>query len=246
MPIAMTVTDSSDGANAVAAITGSGGTDTNTLYKATWSGATGTLTFASAGSRSGDGNITASTGVGYWLWLLESVVVATSVKTVVIVFQNTTTTATAGDPVIYRVMDAIKTQIVALNLSGVTSTNVLIKWLPRQFDTTTDPVPCVIISPAPIPETSPSYLVNTDHVGYPVMVTIIDKQNADFTANLSRNLKWRELLMREFRFQPLDTVAEAVTCVIEPKAIIDPAAFAKNLWVSSMVLRVTARESRGN
>lgn len=242
----LSMADNADGTGAVGTVAGGGATDSNTLYYSTWAGTSGTLSFTSAGSRIGNGTIAASVAVGYYVWLLESVVVATNVKTNTIVYQNTTTTAAAGDPVLYRIMSAVKTQIVALSLSGITSTSVLLKWLPRQLDTTTDPVPCVIVSPAPMAEQDVSYLTATDHQKYPILISLIDKQNQDYTANLSRNLLWREKIFREFRFQPIDGVAEAVSCVIEPKSIVDPVAFNKQLFASSLVLRVICRETRGN
>lgn len=205
----------------------------------------GTQTFASAGSRTGDGNISISASVGYYLWLLESVTTG-SVKTNVLVYQNITDATSTGNSVMYRILTAVQTQIQALALTGVSSSNIVVKWLGRQWETTTDPVPSVIISPAPSAETMPNDLTGTDKIGYPVLVTMIDKQNQDFTGNLNRNLKWRELINREFRYQPLAGVAEVIYCEPEPKPQFEAGMFMRNTYVSSFVMRFISRETRGN
>lgn len=241
------MSDSANGTTAVATIAGSGGTDTNTLYKVAWSGAAGSLSFSSVGSRSGDGTISVSTAVGSWLWMLESVVAATSVKTVVVNYQPTTDGTSSGDPVLLRAMNQMKTQIVALGLTGISSSNVYIKWSARAFDTTTDPVPQIVISPAPMPEGMIQQLTGTDMLQYPVAVTIIDKLNQDYTGNISRNLKWREKISREFRYRNLDNqVSEVIYVEVEPKPQIDLNWFNKNYFGSTLVFRIHSRETRDN
>ena len=243
---ALTITDDANGTSVTATVSGSAVTDTNTVYKHTWTGVTGTLSFSSAGSRVGDGNISISTGVGTWLWLLESVTTGL-VKTNTVVFQNSTDSSSAGESVLSRILTAVKTQIVALNLSGISSSDVIIRWMPRQLASSVDPLPNITICPAPLPVSSPNYLTATDHVGYPVLIVAKSLASQDYDINIARNTLWIEKIMREFRFQGIDTIVECSTCIPEPKAIIDPSWFHKdNILYHAVVMRFVCREGRGN
>lgn len=243
MPITMATVDNLDGTGIVATVAGSTGGSTNTLTYSAWTGNVGTLSFSAGGTRVGDGTIAVSPGVGTYIWKLVNSVASETV----IVYQAVTGGASAAaQAVLYRSMVQMQTQIVALALTGITSTNVLIKWLPRSLDSTTDPIPCVVICPAPMPEKDSSYLINTDHVGYPVLVACLAAQNQDYTANLNRNLLWREKIRHEFISQGLVGIPEVAYCTVEPQSVINPAWFQKNTNYSAQVFRLVSREQRGN
>lgn len=226
---------------AVATIAGGNAGDTNNLYRAAFTGtANSTMSMSLVGSRVGNGTISASTS-GLWLWFLDNITAGLA-HTYVHVYAPITSTASTS--VLSRIMTQVQTQIVALSLTGITS-NVYIKWLPRQLDTTTDVVPAVIISPAPMPESTKQDLTATDKIGYPVLITILDKQNQDYDDNIARDTLWRETIRKEFQYQPLP-INEVLTCDLEMKPQINTAAFEKNMYMSQMVLRFLSREQRGN
>lgn len=240
MAITLAISDTGDGTGAVATVAGSGGGSTNTLTKAAWSGDVGSIVFSAAGSRSGDGTIAVSTANGLWLWQLVN-----SSGTVVIAYQPTSG-GVVTESVAYRIMTQMQTQIRALALTDVSSSNVLLKWMPRDFGATVDPKPEIVICPAPLPETMRTDLAGTDHIGYPILVAKMNAQNQDYAANLSRNLLHREKLRREFISQGMAGIAEVNYCRVEPQAMIDPKWFKGNDLYDAMIFRFTARELRGN
>ena len=67
MSLGLAIADNGDGTGGVATVTGSVGALT-TVYYATFSGSMGSLTWTSAGSRTGDGTLALSLPVGYYLW----------------------------------------------------------------------------------------------------------------------------------------------------------------------------------
>src|SRR5678815_3172857 len=163
----MTVADNEDGTGVTATVAGSAGGSTNTLTQSSWTGNTGTLSFSAGGTRTGDGTIPVVTAVGTYLWMLTN----SAAADIVLVYQAVTGGASAAaQAVLYRAMAQMQTQIRALALTDVSSVNVVTKWMPRLLDSTTDPNPEIQICPAPMPEKDESYLTNTDHVGYPVLV----------------------------------------------------------------------------
>jgi hypothetical protein len=235
MPITLQITDNGD-ATGLATISGSTGGSTNTLYRAAWSASTGQVSWVSHGSRVGDGTI-ALTGEGIWIWKLENSV-ATDAE---VTFQGISDTS--SDSVMNRVMTAVVTAIEALSLSGVTNANIKKQWRPRLAED--DTAPLITVCPAPLPELMPSHLTGTDHIGYPVLVSILDHNNDDLDLNLQRNLLWRERIVSEFRHQGLSSVAEVLTCTVEHQAVINPSWYEKGVWYSAFVLRYLARVPRG-
>lgn len=243
MAITGTWADTGDGTGGTFTVAGSTGGSTNTLTKSLWSGSTGTLSFTAAGSRSGDGAISVSAAVGTYVFKLVNSVAS---ETVLVYGAVTGGASASAQAVVYRAMVQMQTQILALGLSGITSTNVLIRHLPRLLESTTDPNPLIAICAAPLPEKDESYLTSTDHIGYPVLVACIAAQNKHLTNNLNRNLLWREKIRREFCFQGLVGIPEIAYCKMEPQAMINPAWFDKNAYYSAQIFRLVSRELRGN
>jgi hypothetical protein len=237
MTLSLTITDAQDGTG-TATVAGSNIASTNTLYQTAWTGQVGSQTWTSAGSRTGDGTISL-TGAGWWLWRLDSLLSgATSVVTNYQPLLNTSTQA-----MLYRACEAIRLRVVGLNLSGVT-TNVIKKWLPRQLPTV-DTLPAVLICPVGA-EDFPGVMTNTDDIGLPILVAILDKQNQDLTANQNRNLLWRQQILSALRFQRLAGVAEAYTVKPVPSNVVDLSMFLdQNLFFSPLLFKVVTRTTRG-
>jgi hypothetical protein len=84
-----------------------------------------------------------------------------------------------------------------------------------------------------------------DDVGYPIAVGLFAADSDSQTENYDRNLLWRERIRRKFLHQRLSGVPSVYTCLVEPKQIVDPFRWlARNLWVSTLLLRFLSREAR--
>lgn len=243
MALAFTITDNGDGTGGVCAVTGSGG-GTNSLYYASFDGSHGSYSWTLVGSRSGDGNITIASPspvpLGYYLW--QVINVTAGVTTVGPVVLGNLTDATTA--VHYRILEAVRVGVNACALSGIPSAQVHRVWLPRVLEGLVT-YPAVLICPAGA-ETDVSQLVGRDDVGYPVLVALVDKQQADNAANMPRNLLWRQKVARYFRWQRLAGVTEVqLPTQIIPDQVVIPEAFAKNLFMSAILFRFISREPRG-
>jgi hypothetical protein len=241
MALTLQITDAQDGTGGTATIAGSDVGTTNTLYRASFSGVAGPLTWAMVGSRTGDGTITIAQATGYYLWHLTGTVSAATAFAGY--FRPLTDLDEQSEN--EQILDAVVQKIRTLNLEDVDSASVDFKWMPRKVDSSVDPLPQVQVIPIN-GETFPGTLTGRDDVGYPVMVVLIDSQDKDFKKNKRRNLMWRSLILKAFRFQHLTGPTEAYNCIPEQQTIIDPANFKDgNLFVSFIALRFISRERRG-
>jgi len=243
MPLSLIVSDNADGSGGVATITGSDSGSTNRLFYAPFTGAIGLLTWTLAGSRTGDGTIgipsPGTVPLGYYAWQLNAAVGGSPAFAS---YYRALTNAGAQS-VMDRVLTAVVQQLQTLNLSGIQSVNIVRKWLRRKLETANQ-VPQIQVVPVD-GENFPGTLTGLDDVGYPVAIIAVDKQNQDYTANLARNLLWRQRILRAFRFQPLSGVGEIINCLPDRQVIVDKAAFDANLFVSLATFRFISREPRG-
>lgn len=236
MALSITVTDNGDGTGGVCTITGSAG-GTVSLYYALFDGQHQAYSWTLFGSRTGNGNIVI-TGLtmGFYLWQCREGSDASPVY-----LKNLSDGTTA---VHYRILEAVKTGVNAIGLSGIPSAQVHRVWLPRVLEGLTT-FPAVLICPVGA-ETDVSALTGRDDIGYPVLVALVDKQQADNVANMPRNLLWRQKVARYFRHQRLSGVTEVqLPTEIIPDQVVLPEAFSKNLFMSAILFRFVSREPRG-
>lgn len=235
------ITDNEDGTG-TATITGS--TGTNTLYKATWDGVMSSeISWTSVGSRSGDGTIALS-GVGFFLWIVGN----SEDGFTSIIYQNITNLSGGTVSVVKQLMESVQTGIVSLNLSGISSVNVIERWLPRVLkDVEAASLPKVIICPWDR-ESFPGILTGKDDIGIPIIVVFVASQNQDNSANIDRNSQWRWATISYFRFQApagVSTSYGVYNCVPEVDVQVDSSWFLKGLYVSAFALRFITRTPRG-
>lgn len=237
MPVTLLVSDDLDGSGGVATIAGGGAGDSNTLYRATWAGTTGTLTWTLVGSRTGNGAISIDVTPGHYLFRLDNLI--TGVTTVVVVYQPLTDAATKA--MLDRALDAAVTRVSGLALPG--SPAVSKRWLPRVKPG--DSLPIIAVTPVG-GESFPGGLTTQDDIGLPIAVTIMDAANQDPTANLSRDTLYREKILSALRYQRLAGVSEAYILNPEPGMIVNPGMFDdKNLIFSPLFFRLITRTQRG-
>jgi len=89
-----------------------------------------------------------------------------------------------------------------------------------------------------------------DDIAYPVMISVLAKNNQDLTeTNLNKYLHWRELISSAFRGdQQLVLAASAVSVHktnVEPGPVLSPTAVWNNQYQCSLTIRCEARQVRG-
>ncbi len=234
MAITLAISDATTGTGGTATVAGSNVASTNTLYKATWSGSTGALTWASVGSRTGDGTIAIASTAGFFLFRLDNLL--TGVTTICTTYQPLTDATTQA--MLYRAMVAAKVRVDGLALGVTTS----VRWMPRKkIDEGTIIAVCPVNS-----ETFPGVMTTQDDIGLPFAVVVMDPSNQDPTLNLNRNLLWRQRILSALRYQRLAGVAEGFIVQPEPAMIVNPGMFdAENLTFSPLFFRLITRTVRG-
>mgnify|MGYP001585030451 CR=1 FL=1 len=242
----LAVADLGTGLGATATISGGDSGATNTIYTQAFDGALGTAAWTTSGSRVGNGAVTLSLGIGHYLAVCKSVQGDTANFSTTVYFVVTSTTTA----ILYQILLAVRSRIQALLLDGIANASVVVKKLPMERTFAAQggiALPCVLITPQT--ERMPP-LAGTnikDDITYGVLVTLIasDNQEKTLALNLDRLTLWRERIAKAFRNQRLPGVDSVITASAEPADTVIPAAWAKNLLASAILLRFTSREARG-
>lgn len=151
----------------------------------------------------------------------------------------------------YQCLYAVQARIWTLGLWGFDNTNVVVRktpWIDRELERDDDDplkiaLPAIIITPFG-QEVDEGKLNTRDDIGYPITISIVDDDNQDQTSLLNRRLMWRQRLYRAFRNQRLD-VDNVYLVRVTPNLVLNPGAFFKGYWSSSLGLRCINRETRG-
>lgn len=157
-------------------------------------------------------------------------------------------------------MTALQTRIQALTLTGVASASVLVRWTPFFGDVgnASDKAiadPAILICPVGQEQILLATNRREDH-GYPVLIAFADqtqvvKHSTAMVANMSRNLLWRETVIRSLLMvnqTPLTLVSPVVTfhrAQVEPGPIVDWQRFKLNeTYTGYIVARFFTRDDR--
>jgi hypothetical protein len=110
-------------------------------------------------------------------------------------------------------------------------------------------MPAVVIGPFGAETITASSNVRDDIV-YPVIVAIVASLKIDAeqptdrqVMGLDQRLSWRETIRKAFSNQRLDAT-RGYNMALTPLAIVDNAAFQRDLFVSGFTLRISNREGR--
>ncbi len=245
MALSLQVADGEDG-TAVATISGSDPATTNTLYKARWTGRAGfdhvwtygQLTWTAVNTRTGDGTITLA-GEGYWLWNVVGTVAAAPAFASTYQPISDVNTLSLEE----RILLAVTTRIRSLALADIPDNAIIDRWVARRTEGV-DPLPCVAVAVWGA-ETFIGGTNSQDDIGLAFAVALLDKKGGDDRANLTRDTKWREQVIRAFRFQRLAGIPEVMTCIPEPASIIDTTRFTGSDEICSLIVfRFRTRTSR--
>lgn len=157
----------------------------------------------------------------------------------------------------YECLLAVQSEIQGLNFGGSSppqSSSIIVQklpWAKRFLLPSTDPdylpSPGIIICQWNRETMDPSEGTNIkDDVGYPVLVSIVAKDQQNLTAHQEDYLGWRQQIARHFRNQRLNGVDEVYVCEVQPNIVTLPEAFLQNIYHSALVLNFTSREVRGD
>ena len=247
MAVTISVTDSADGGNAVATISGATGANTVKVYYAPATLTPGSIAITLGGTRAGDGTVSLALGsVGNWfVWATEQNLFNLSVSN----FWSLQTTLAGTSSVYYSILAAVQTQIQALNLTGIAN-NVILKKLPTTEDFNVGATytwPASVVAPG-VGQREQMYREGSTNqsndLGYPVSIVLLDNDNRSQTANFDRDLLWRQKIIRQFEHKALSGASDVYLCRVEPDTILQPAAWLNNVWASMLTLRFFTRESR--
>lgn len=154
---------------------------------------------------------------------------------------------------LYGIMEQVKSQIVALELTGIPDANIVLCGMPSVAIVSSPAIqyPAIAIGPYGAEEVVAATNLRDD-LRYPVLVAICDtlvssaqaEQPGDKqTQGVDMRLYWRERIRKAFSNQRL-TASIGMIVEVQPLAIVEPAAFQRDLWVSSLLLRIKNREVR--
>lgn len=246
MSLTLTVTDNADGSGVHASIAGSAPGSTNTFFYQLAPQLTfAPLTWVNAGNITGDGTLAIALNPGYGFFYVQNTdgsVVSVSNIVYSQISWNT-------DSVLYRVLTAAQAQLQTVVFSGLASSQIQVRYLPRaleQIDWTVNgkaqPLMCI----APVgQQLAPQYLTGLDEEDEPFTVATIVPQNANYNANLRQNTLWRQQVNRRLRNQRLPGIPEMMWVEQLPSALFDQSAF-NHLWFLGLSLfRAKTRSTRG-
>lgn len=244
----LTVADNGNDTGATATIASGSASATNIVYAMSADANLGTGSWTNSGNRSGNGTVSLSLAAGrYWAYV-ESTLNSQEVATAPVFFAVTT----GADAILKQILDAVRSRIVTLALSGIADASILVRKVNTfrgigvQEASPVIAFPAIVIAPATSELTPSTAGTNErDDIGYPVLVGIVDADEQTLTDNHNRNLLWRQQIRQAFINQRLPGVTEVNECKIEPRDITKFSDWVSGKYVSLFVLRFTSRETRG-
>jgi hypothetical protein len=237
--------DNQDGTGATITVTGAGVSDVTVPYTQYFPGGLGYAgTWVEHSAIIGNGSLALSLERGHYFG--HTILSSGGVDTISPVeYFNVTETEESTH---YQILEAVQSRIIAVNLDEV-GANVLIRKIPseRGNDDSTYSYPVVMVSPMGTEQLRGGTNLRDD-VGYPVLVSILARNNQDLTeTNLNKFLLWRERLSAAFRGdQQLQlTSLQVHKTSVEAGPVLSPTAVWNNQFQCSLTIRSEARQTRG-
>lgn len=141
-----------------------------------------------------------------------------------------------------NVLTTIVSEIKTLGLTDMPTDNVKVVKVPV-YRPNTDAQPGVFVYPLDDVESGGTNL--RDDLIYRCGISIFQKSDRDRETDLDRLLTWRENIRRHFIHQRLTGVASVYMIRFETRPALDPGQWDNHWDVSTLVLRVISRETRG-
>jgi len=148
----------------------------------------------------------------------------------------------AGTSAYNQILDEVQTQIKALSLTGVTTTNILVLKYTTLREDQLAALPAVLISPFGQPRVisgGPADNIGMNVIQYPVAIMCLQAGNQDQTTNLDRIALWLQKIFMEFYHKSIAAVTAGTvyTCEADPRDTFHPDAWFDNLDAGGIVLR---------
>lgn len=243
--MAVSWADNHDGTGVTVAVSGVGVTDVTTPVTQYFPGGLGSAgTWVQHDPITGNGDSVLSLGRGHYFGY-GSTDDGSSVTLTSVEYFNVTEDEESTH---YQILEAVQSRIIAVNLDEV-GANVLIRKIPteRGNDDSTYSYPVIMVSPMGTEQLRGGTNMRDD-VGYPVLISILAKNNQDLTdTNLNKFLLWRERLSSAFRGdQQLQlTSLQVHKTNVEAGPVLSPTAVWNNQFQCSLTIRCEARQVRG-
>lgn len=246
----LTVADAGNGTDATATITGTDSGAANVVYVAAFDPALGPQPLSNEGNRSGNGDVSLTLTPGHYVAIVLASLDGTSAISPPVYFSITDAAAEAPH---YRMIEGVRIRVGSIGLAGIDSANIVSQHTPSdiQFNqafssTPVKSMPGVLIAPFANETMNPTAGTNyRDEIGFPIVVTLFDRQERIETTNLNRNLLWRHQVAAAFRNQRLPGVPEVENMIVEPGQIVMPESWFRGYWHSALVVRCFGRFTRG-
>lgn len=233
MPITVTISNNagSPSIGAVATVAGSSG-GTVTVFAVQVASQFANQTWASYGSRTGDGTVPLALGAGFWF------VYAVEGSTLSAVVYAGVTTG----------LDAVGTRCRAAVLATIQLLGLPMRAYLEQFEEeqTNSNTPCIVSDLADgVKETDDAAMNNRDDIGHPVRVLILDRKGRFDNTDMAKYERWRQAIWRAFHNQRLAGVIESVICKVEPYAVAEHEKGKYQGLRVGLLIRCRTRELRG-
>lgn len=246
--MAVSWTDNQDGTGVTVAVSGVGAFDSTVPFTQFFNGRLGSSgTWVQQEPITGNSSAVFPLGRGHYFGYTETDIGGGQYEYTAVSYFNVTETS---DSTHYLILEAVQSRIIALNLDEV-GANVLIRKIPteRGNDDSTYGYPVIMVSPMGTEQLRGGTNVRDD-VGYPVMISVLAKNNQDLTeTNLNKYLLWRERISAAFRgdqqlqLQPGGIQVHKTN--VEPGPVLSPTAVWNNQYQCSLTVRCEARQARG-
>lgn len=233
MALTLTMTDQADGTGATATIAGAGVADTVTVYTQSFDGDLGAGTWATAGTRVGDGTVDATLSTGHYFAYCKD---ADEVSPVVYFVVTDGVKAVAQ-----QIDEAVQAKLRLIGLDDIDNDRIVIR------DVATDrnlERPCIVVSPIRQVMDPLAGVLHQNDVVYSEQVTIFAADNQANESGAKYKL-WLQQIARAFRDQELTGVTEVNRCEVVPGPTVPTAYWSDNKYVGALVLKFTTRETRG-
>lgn len=245
MAIAITWTDSADGTGGVVAVTGADNTLVTIYSQAVDATGLRSPVFASAGTRTGNGNVSVSLSPGYyWLYAQGQVSGSLAISNLAYSYATEATDALAS-----RCVDAVAARLAGLTMAaGSGSVSIPNERIYKRTFAAPDgsfAYPCILLCHEGQRESQEGTTTGKDDIAYPINVLVLDRDDASREARRKGWFKWRQQVFRALRNQRLAGVTEVLTVKVEPSVIVDPKLNDFQVVVLGFTLRVVCRELRG-
>lgn len=243
MSLALSVSDNQANTGAVATVTGTAGGAVSVFAQLVSTNGVTPSAFVLAGTRTGDGTVNMTLGLGYYWWYSIG---ATGGPSNLVYGPVSDSTKSVHERMILAAKAVLQGMTFAAGPGGqppaIPAAQVYDQFTVTQQNVT---FPCIVLSMETESEKQADTWTNTDRIVYPIRVGVFNRDDAQSAiANRPAYLLWRQQIFRKFRHTRLN-VSECVNMDVDLNPIVDPKLPEYQMWATGLILRCYSREVRG-